>query len=58
MKLTAASAVVIGATGRVLLQPISGGVNDAPLFSAISQGGLDLWFEQTSDLLAGRQCCV
>ena len=24
----------------------------------ISQGGRDLWFEQTSDFLAGRQRCV
>ena len=28
------------------------------LAPAISQGGLDSWFEQASDFLAGRRCCV
>jgi hypothetical protein len=36
---------------RVQLQPLTA-------CPAISQGGLDLWFEQAPDFLAARQRCV
>jgi hypothetical protein len=36
--------------------PLSVNVPDG--MAAISQGGLDLWFEQAPDFLAGRQRCV
>jgi hypothetical protein len=45
---------------RKKLQPvkIQRPVNQNRRAMAISQGGLDLWLEQTPDFLAGRQCCV